>query len=290
MKILLTGANGQLGRCIKDRIPREWHLDAMGSEQLDITDKQQVIQVITSLSPDIIINAAAYTAVDKAESEPLLADNVNSQGVGFLASVAKKQGARLIHISTDYVFDGVKATPYNELDTSAPINVYGRTKLAGEQVIVTTLPNAVIIRTSWVFSEYGNNFVKTMLKLGKERKQLNIINDQRGCPTYAGDLAQAIIELIKNHQQAHGVYHYCGSNDVSWYDFAELIFEIAVNEHVLPAKPSITKIATSEYPTPAKRPQHSLLDCSKLFELGIRKSDWEKSLRAVIKKLNADAI
>lgn len=285
MKILLTGANGQLGRCIQDRIPQEWHLDVMDSGLLDITDKQQVMQRVAQCSPDIIINAAAYTAVDKAESESLQAEKVNAQGAKFLALAAKEHQARLIHISTDYIFDGSQSTPYSEVDIPTPVNVYGKTKFAGEQAIESILTNAVIIRTSWVFSEYGNNFVKTMLKLGQERQHLTIIHDQRGCPTYAGDLAQTIIELIQNHPQAQGIYNYCGASDVSWYEFSELIFDIAVSDNWLLTRPYIEKITTSEYPTPAKRPQYSLLDCSKLLNLGIERSDWKKSLCKVVKSL-----
>lgn len=205
MRVLLTGAYGQLGRCLLDRVPAEWILLACGSAELDITDRPAVERVVKKFRPDVIINAAAYTAVDKAETDRIRAMKVNAIGPENLAIAAHQQGARLIHLSTDYVFDGSKKTPYTESDLPCPINFYGLSKWEGEKRVFSVLPDAVVIRTSWVFSEYGANFVKTMLRLAETRSEISVVNDQFGCPTYAGDLAQAIITLA-SRAEAAGVY------------------------------------------------------------------------------------
>lgn len=281
MKILLTGAKGQLGRCFQDRLPSEWEIWATDCDELDITDIGQVEQAVEHFQPDAIVNAAAYTAVDKAESEPELAELINVAGPANLASVANKQHIRLVHVSTDYVFDGKATQPYTETSSTNPLSVYGRTKLAGEQAVMKTAPDSIIVRTAWVFSEYGNNFVKTMLRLAKERDTLSIVNDQRGCPTYAGDLAQAIIELLQQ-QAKGGIYHYCGDREVSWYEFAEVIFDVAANKSVLARKPILAPITTEQYPTPAHRPGFSTLACNNVKQLSIDLSNWEKALEKVI--------
>ncbi|MEI7266427.1 dTDP-4-dehydrorhamnose reductase [Pectobacterium versatile] len=281
MRILLTGANGQLGRCFQDRLPAEWEILATDSAELDITEIEHVERTVKQFKPDAIVNAAAYTAVDKAESEPELAAKINVTGPENLAIVASKQGIRLVHVSTDYVFDGNATEPYSEDSATNPLSVYGKTKLAGEQAVAKASPEAIIVRTAWVFSEYGNNFVKTMLRLGKERDTLSIVNDQRGCPTYAGDLAQAIISLLDKNAEG-GIYHYCGDKEVSWYEFANTIFEMAKQQGVIDKVPLVTAIMTEQYPTPARRPQYSSLSCEKIKGLYITLSDWKRALKKTI--------
>lgn len=281
MKILLTGADGQLGRCFQDRLPAGWEILATDTAELDITDLARVEEVVKDLQPDAIVNAAAYTAVDKAESEPELAEKINAMGPENLAIVANKQGIRLVHVSTDYVFDGNATEPYSEDSATNPLSVYGKTKLAGEQAVAKASPEAIIVRTAWVFSEYGNNFVKTMLRLAKERDALGIVADQRGCPTYAGDLAQAIISLLEKNVEG-GIYHYCGDKEVSWYEFAQEIFAVATQKAVLSKAPALTSITTAQYPTPAHRPPYSTLAGEKTKALGIVLSDWKRALKKTI--------
>ncbi|KHT39458.1 dTDP-4-dehydrorhamnose reductase [Pectobacterium brasiliense] len=281
MKILLTGANGQLGRCFQDRLPTEWKILATDTAELDITDLARVEEIVKHFQPDAIVNAAAYTAVDKAESEPELAEKINVTGPENLAVVASKQGIRLVHVSTDYVFDGNATEPYSEDSATNPLSVYGKTKLAGEQAVTQAAPEAIIVRTAWVFSEYGNNFVKTMLRLAKERDTLSVVNDQRGCPTYAGDLAQAIISLLEKNAEG-GIYHYCGDKEVSWYEFAKAIFSVAEQKAVLNKTPALTPITTAQYPTPAHRPAYSTLTGGKIQALGIPLSDWQRALNKTI--------
>ncbi|AYH06440.1 dTDP-4-dehydrorhamnose reductase [Pectobacterium parmentieri] len=281
MRILLTGANGQLGRCFQDRLPAGWEFLATDCGELDITDIEQITRAVDQFKPDAIVNAAAYTSVDKAESEPELAEKINVTGPKYLAIVASKQGIRLVHVSTDYVFDGNASEPYNEDSATNPLSVYGKTKLAGEQAVTKVSPEAMIVRTAWVFSEYGTNFVKTMLRLAKERDTLNIVNDQRGCPTYAGDLAQAIISLLEKNAEG-GIYHYCGDEEVSWYEFAEEIFKVASKRNAISSAPILTAISTEEYPTPAKRPKYSTLDCFKINNFNITQSNWLKEINKII--------
>ncbi|MCA6954956.1 dTDP-4-dehydrorhamnose reductase [Pectobacterium polaris] len=281
MKILLTGANGQLGRCFQDRLPAEWEILATDSAELDITNLEHVERTVKQFKPDAIVNAAAYTAVDKAESEPELAAKINVTGPENLAIVASKQGIRLVHVSTDYVFDGNATEPYREDSVTNPLSVYGKTKLAGEQAVAKASSEAIIVRTAWVFSEYGNNFVKTMLRIGKERDALSIVGDQRGCPTYAGDLAQAIISLLDKNAEG-GIYHYCGDEEVSWYEFAEEIFKFAVQNSVLSKAPTLASITTQQYPTPAHRPVYSSLSGEKLKKQGVNFSGWRVALEKIV--------
>lgn len=287
MKVLITGAAGQLARCILDRISPEWTVLALSSSELDVSDYDQVHSVVSRLNPDIIINTAAYTAVDKAEGEPEKAANVNTNGPKFLAEAAAEHNARLYHISTDYVFDGKSKTPYIEDDKTNPLSAYGKTKLEGELAVLTANPQAIIIRTAWVFSEYGNNFVKTMLRLGRERSELNVINDQCGCPTYAGDLADAILTLIEKDRAQPGVYHFCGDSMTTWYGFAEAIFAEAAKQPAISVNPKLNPILTEQYPTPATRPFYSVLDCKKIEAMGIKRSDWRGQLKNVINKIVA---
>ncbi|MBG0751214.1 MULTISPECIES: dTDP-4-dehydrorhamnose reductase [Pectobacterium] len=284
MKILLTGANGQLGRCFQDRLPAGWQVWATDTAELDITDYAKVLVAVKEYQPDAIVNAAAYTAVDKAESEPELAALVNKTGPENLARAAKEVNASLVHVSTDYVFDGNATVPYIETDKTNPLGVYGKTKLEGEIAVSSVLPEAIIIRTAWVFSEYGNNFVKTMLRLAKERDELGIVADQRGCPTYAGDIAQAIIDLLK--QQAEGgIYHFSGDKEVAWDEFATAIFFTGIKLGLFKQVPVINSITTEQYPTPAQRPAYSSLNCMKIQNLNIKLSDWKTAILHILKKL-----
>ncbi|MEI7186245.1 dTDP-4-dehydrorhamnose reductase [Dickeya dianthicola] len=284
MKVLLTGANGQLGRCFQDRLPEGWSLLATDADALDITDEAQVLTTVKSWQPDAIVNAAAYTAVDKAESEPALAARINVAGPEYLARAARQLGARFIHVSTDYVFDGTATRPYSETDATHPLGVYGQTKLDGERAVLKVNPAAQIVRTAWVFSEYGNNFVKTMLRLGRERDSLGVVADQRGCPTYAGDIADAIINLLQQQADA-GLYHFCGDEEVSWHEFAGATFTLACEQQLLVRAPVVNAITTEQYPTPAARPAYSTLDCAKIARLGIRPSAWREALGVIIPKL-----
>jgi dTDP-4-dehydrorhamnose reductase len=288
MKVLLTGANGQLGHCFKDIFPSDWQLLATDSQQLDITDDLAVDNFVALHRPDVIVNAAAYTAVDKAEDEYELAYKVNAVGPKNLAIVAKKYQAKLVHVSTDYVFDGTKRSPYLEDDLTNPVNVYGETKRAGELFVLDNYSSAIVIRTSWVFSEYGNNFVKTMLKLGQTRSELTIINDQLGCPTYAGDIAKTILKMLMNDIQG-GIYHYCGDKYVSWFQFASKIFATANELNLMTNHNIIVKpILTSAYRTKAKRPLYSVLNMDKIKQLEIKGSDWNKALMDAIPRIHLE--
>ena len=284
MRVLLTGANGQLGRCLQDKISDDWNFLALNSSMLNISNSSAVYDIVSDFRPDFIINSAAYTAVDKAEEEIYISSKVNAHGSENLALAAKETGAKLVHISTDYVFDGAAKSPYVETDSVNPLGAYGRSKLAGELLVQLALPQAIIIRTSWVFSEYGNNFLKTMLRLGKEKDTLNIVADQKGCPTYAGDIAEAIISLIKNDAKG-GIYHYCGDKSTTWKEFAQEIFRQALEQNKLLRSPQLNSISTEQYPTPATRPAYSTLDTSKIQKLGIRPSDWQSAIGTVLAKL-----
>ena len=286
MKVLLTGANGQLGRCFIDRLPAGWEILATDSDSLDITDFEKVKKTTLTFLPDVIVNAAAYTAVDKAENDCEMAKLTNEQGPKNLALAAKIADCRLVHVSTDYVFDGLADTPYCENDTTNPLGVYGKTKLDGEIAVMVTQPEAIIIRTAWVFSEYGNNFVKTMLRLAQDRDVLGIVSDQRGCPTYAGDIAAAIIDLLKAGAEG-GIYHFCGDKDVTWSEFAELIFTSAFEQGLLARSPTVNAITTDQYPTPAQRPKYSLLNCEKIKACGVVLSQWQDRIGSVVRAVQS---
>ena len=293
MRILVTGKNGQLGKSInkivntgngKNNYQQDNEFIFVGREELDLSSESSISHYFDRSNKfDVIINCAAYTAVDKAEEEQELVNQVNHLAVKQLANIANEQKAKLIHISTDYVFDGESDKPYIETDTPNPINVYGKTKLAGEKALQAIMPtNAVIIRTSWVYSEFGNNFVKTMLRLGKERDEINVVSDQIGSPTYATDLANAILEIIKNKEfkeisQTTQIYHYSNEGEISWYEFAKEIFKIAeINCKVNP-------ITTQQYPTPARRPKNTLMSKDKIAEIfSVKIPDWKESLKACV--------
>lgn len=284
MKVLLTGAQGQLGHCFRDIFPSNWKLIALNHLQFDITDYSVVDRLLTIYKPEIIVNTAAYTAVDNAEIEQELAYKVNVLGSKNIAIASNKHNVRLFHISTDYVFDGNKKTPYLETDFTNPINIYGKTKRDGELVILENDPSAIIIRTSWLFSEYNNNFVKTMLKLAIEKNEITIVDDQLGNPTYAGDLAKAILDLFKKEIDG-GIYHYCGNVSTTWYLFAKEIFDIALKQGLLSHIPKISPIHSKDYNTKASRPLFSVLSTKKLGKYGIKNSDWQKKLETCISKI-----
>jgi len=287
MKILITGKNGQVGSCLVDLLEAQTELTflALDREELDITDATQVNKVVAEFKPNIIINAAAYTAVDKAEQESELANAINRDGPQNLAQAANKVNAAIIHISTDYVFDGDSAESYTESDLTSPQGEYGRSKLAGEQAVAQTCPKHIILRTAWVFGEHGNNFVKTMLRLAKTRDTLGVVADQFGGPTYAGDIAKAILAIAKqliDGNQTYGIYHYSGFPHVSWHTFAEKIFDIALEQDVLKQSIQVNPITTKDYPTPAKRPANSRLNCDKIHNaFGIQQSDWQAALTQI---------
>jgi dTDP-4-dehydrorhamnose reductase len=292
MRILLTGKNGQLGRCFQDVLKGTNHeLHAYGSDALNIADAQQIIDVVQQIKPDIIVNAAAYTAVDKAESDAKNAYLVNSTGPELLAIQAAVLNIPFIHISTDYVFDGNAIEPYQSGDKTNPQSVYGSSKLAGELALAEVLEEYVVLRTSWVFSQYGNNFVKTMVRLAKERDELGVVADQYGCPTYAGDLAQAVLQICNQYEQGKnipaGVYHYCGDTPTSWHGFARAILCLAKENGLIKHTPMLKAISTDAHPTPAKRPVYSIMKDETLPLFGIVPSDWFAGLNSILKEYNA---
>lgn len=288
MKVLLTGSEGQVGRSLTAKWQGKAQLLALSRAQLDITDRDAVLAQVAAFQPQIIVNAAAYTAVDKAENDVQLAEAVNHHAVRYLAQAAAACDAALLHISTDYVFSGTQTNPYVETDAVDPQGVYGKSKAAGEQAALQTHPRTIVLRTAWVFGEYGQNFVKTMLRLGRERDTLSVVDDQFGAPTYAGDIADALItisgHIADNAPLEYGIYHYSGAPYVSWCGFARAIFAAAVAQGVLPKAPQVNAIATADYPTPATRPANSRLNLDKIRRVfGIAPSDWQKALQALHK-------
>lgn len=279
--VLVTGANGQLGRCLQDvgkQYP-EIRFHNLGREHLPIQDLALTDTIVETLKPDVIINAAAYTAVDKAETEKEEANLVNGFAVGNLAAAAKRVGSRFIHVSTDYVFNGKGTEPYKEEDTNTdPVNAYGQSKLLGEQLAMQENPDTVIIRTSWVYSPYGKNFVKTMVSLMVQRPEVKVVADQIGAPTSAADLAEAIVQIGRFKHWIPGIFHYCNKAEISWYQFAAKIKEIKTLNGC-----TLYPITTEDFPTPAKRPAYSCLDCSKLLAAyGIELKPWIPSLERVL--------
>lgn len=284
MKILLAGMKGQLGQELHPMLVKLGDVTWVDRETLDLSQPDMIRQVIAEVKPELIVNACAYTAVDKAESEPELAMAVNGTGVGILAAEALKLGARLIHVSTDYVFDGSQSHPYQETDPPNPIGVYGQSKLAGEQAIQQIGGDYIIIRTAWVYGIGGvGNFVKTMLRLGSSRDEVRVVMDQVGSPTWTKDLAEAIVCMIQKSPES-GIYHYTNSGVCSWYDFAIAIFEEAKALGFPLQVQRVVPITTAEYPTPAKRPAYSVLSHRKISAvLGTHPPHWRQSLRLMLK-------
>lgn len=287
-QILVTGGSGQLGselKYLKGEFA-DWEFDFRSSQELDVTDAEAIEQALSTIRYQYLINCAAYTAVDKAEADIDRAYAINAQGVESLAKACAKYGVKLIHVSTDFVFDGKEHRPYQETDTVHPIGVYGASKEQGERLALEANPSSIIIRTSWLYSSFGGNFVKTMRRLGTERAELSVIFDQVGTPTYARDLAKAILEGIENGRfsQTQGVFHYSNEGVASWYDFAIAIMELSgLSCQVRP-------INTFEYPTPAQRPHYSVLDKRKFkTTFGTSIPYWRDSLKACIQTLNNES-
>lgn len=280
--ILVTGANGQLGKEMKELESAYpgFRFIFLSREDLPIHHFELVRNFFKGYKPQYLVNCAAYTAVDKAETERDLAFQVNGEAVGVLAAVCKEYGTKFLHISTDYVFDGNGTVPYKTDAATNPQSVYGASKLQGEQEAMQFNPDSIIIRTSWVYSTYGKNFVKTMRKLMSEREDLNVVNDQTGSPTYAADLAEVIMQIIAGDKWVPGMYHFSNTGVISWYDFAVAINELsglACRVHPIPS---------SQYPTPAKRPAYSVMDTAKLFStFGYTPKNWKDSLQVCLQKL-----
>lgn len=290
MRVLIAGAGGQVGHELLRLVPDGCEAVGLGSSELDIADAAQVAAVFERLQPQLVINAAAYTAVDKAESEPERAWAVNRDGVAHLAQAAERLGIPVLHISTDYVFAGDASEPYRETDPTGPTGVYGASKLAGEQALAVNCSRHIILRTSWVFGAHGNNFVRTMLRLGREREELGVVADQRGCPTSAASIARTIwalgVECRDRGSLPWGLYHFSGTPACSWHEFALVVFRQAHVQGLLKRVPHVRAIATRDYPTPATRPAWSVLDCGKLREtLGIVQADWREELAQVLRGL-----
>lgn len=272
--VLVTGQNGQLGSELKMLSEENNQYDYVFTDvaELDITNAEKVTFFFEKYKPTVCINAAAYTAVDKAETEKDLALKINAEAVGNLAENCAKVNARFIHVSTDYVFDGTASTPYMEDHPVSPVNFYGESKLRGEEIALAKLPSTVIIRTSWVYSFFGHNFVKTMLRLMKERESIQVVNDQFGSPTYAADLAATIMQIAAMQSVSGGIYHFSNEGIISWFDFATAIRDIAGLQC------EVKPIDSSGFPTPAKRPAYSAMNKGKIKSLGIELKDWRESL------------
>lgn len=289
MRVLITGCNGQVGYYLTEQLKNKLDVKllALDRNSLDITDEAAVKAIVRDFKPSVIINAAAHTAVDKAEEEIDLSYAINRDGPKYLAEAAQKLDALIVHISTDYVFSGDKIGEYHEDDVTGPLSIYGESKLAGEKAIQVACSKYIILRTAWVFGGHGNDFVKTMLRLAADRDELSIIGDQFGGPTYAGDVAAALIEIAtqvhKNNSIRYGIYHFSGFPYVSWFGFAQAIFHEAKELNILNKIPKVSNITTEQYPTAAKRPANSKLATGKISEyFGIKASDWQEKLANIV--------
>jgi dTDP-4-dehydrorhamnose reductase len=281
-KILVTGANGQLGKELKKIAPSFPPFDFifLSKEDLPIHHFEMVRHYFNTYQPQYCINCAAYTAVDRAEQEKERVFQINGEAVGVLAAICKEHHTQLVHISTDYVFNGTATEPYKEDSPTNPQSVYGASKLEGEKQALQYNPDSIIIRTSWLYSEYGKNFVKTMAKLMKEKEEINVVNDQFGSPTYAADLAEAVMQIISLPEWQAGIYNFSNEGIINWYDFAVAIKEL------IGSNCKINPIPTSQYPAPAKRPAYSVLDKTKIQKtFGIQLKDWKESLATCLAKI-----
>ena len=289
-KILLIGSTGQVGQELLTTLKPLGELVALTRQKLDLTQANQIKETITSIKPDIIVNAAAYTAVDRAESDSETAMTINGVAPKVMAQTAKEIDARLVHISTDYVFDGNNHTPYLEEDKTNPLGVYGKSKLLGEKGVTENCDRSIILRTAWVYGSRGHgNFVKTMLRLGADREELKVVADQIGSPTWSSEIANAIANLIKpEHDVASGIYHFTNSGVASWYDLAIAIFEEAAQLGYPLKIKSVLPITTAEFPTPTQRPNYSVLSKGKYTEaVGIYPPHWRESLRQMLRELQS---
>lgn len=282
MKWLITGRNGQLGRCLSGLLSTEADAEtvAMSRDELDIADLTQIERVLDEVAPDILVNAAAYTAVDAAEEDEETASLINGVGPGYLAKACNARGIRLVHVSTDYVFDGAASTPYREDTVPDPQGAYGRTKLAGEQAVLNADPSALIVRTAWVFSEHGKNFLKTMLRLA-DRDELTVVDDQKGCPTDALSLAKAILAGVR--QNLSGIAHYTDSPACTWADFAEEIFSVAQDIGLITQRPTVRRISSKEFASKVARPGYSVLANNRIDH----RAEWRSGTRRVLEALAA---
>lgn len=284
MRVLVAGRSGQLARALAARLPAEGHeVIALEPPRLDLADRASLAAAVAAVAPDLVINAAAYTAVDRAEDEPGRARAVNAEGAGWLAAAAAARGVPFLHVSTDYVFDGLKGSPYLEDDPPNPVGVYGATKAEGERLVLAANPRSVVLRTAWLCSPHGSNFVRTMLRLAQEREELRVVADQHGAPTFADDLAEAAARLAPRLVAApagdasFGLFHLCGAPYTTWHGFArEILDQAARRGH---PRPRLVPIATADYPTRARRPPDGRLDCTRIGLVhGIAPADWRLSL------------
>jgi dTDP-4-dehydrorhamnose reductase len=282
VKVLLTGAQGQLGRCLTESAPTGTDLVETDIAELDLADSERLMSGLIDIAPELIINAGAFTAVDRAEEEIESATRVNDTAVGVIAGYCNSAGCELIQVSTDYVFDGTKRSPYLPDDPAKPLSVYGRTKLGGENAALGGCDSSWVIRSSWAYSEYGQNFVKTMLRLTKERKQIEVINDQRGSPTYARHLAAAIWRLAEVKPAAR-ILHCTDAGELSWYDFAEAIFAEGASLGLIDRAPTLIPVSSSDYNAAATRPAYSVLDNEMTNDLlGIEQMHWRVALQTML--------
>ncbi|MGR5444054.1 dTDP-4-dehydrorhamnose reductase [Vibrio jasicida] len=288
IRVVVIGSRGQVGTCLVSQLTQraDVELFTFDRQELDITDSNSVTSCVESVQPHVIINAAAYTAVDKAEQDSQQCYAVNADAVENLAKAASKVDALMLHISTDYVFDGESDKPYKELDAENPQSVYGKSKLEGEKNVVAFCSRYAVLRTSWVFGEVGNNFVKTMLRLSSTRDEIGVVDDQVGAPTYAGDIASVLItmmdKMLRSDDDLSGIYHYSGAPYVSWFQFAEEIFSNVASQIGSDKKIVVNPIPTHEYPTPAKRPPDTRLDCRKIEKVfSITPSLWQNALKNI---------
>ncbi|MBD3845147.1 dTDP-4-dehydrorhamnose reductase [Bosea sp. SSUT16] len=293
LRIAVTGWTGQVVRAMLERVPAGVEVIALRRPELDLADHRTIAPALRSARPDVIVNAAAYTAVDQAESEPELAMRINGGAAGEAAHAAAALGIPVIQLSTDYVFDGTLGRPYREDDATGPISAYGASKLAGEQAVAAATANHAVLRTAWIYSPFGKNFVKTMLRLAETRDEVGVVADQQGCPTSALDIADAIFAVARNLAERpgevplRGIFHMAARGEAAWADVAEAIFAERAR---LGGKPvAVKRIATTDYPTPARRPANSRLDSTKLAAThGVRLPQWQDSLSACVKRLLAD--
>lgn len=279
MRILLTGAKGQIGQSFKQQKPEDWEMIAADSHTLDITDERAVGNMVKNFEPDVIINAAGYVNLEAAEQNPEAVFAVNARGSCTLARAAAQAGIRFLHVSSDFVFDGTQRTPYSETDAPNPLSTYAKSKLAGELLALAENPDSTIIRSSWVFSEYGNNIVPELVRRAYRDERIEMPTDKIGCPTYAGDLAHLIIQLAQDRQMPRGIFHYCGNTAVNRYEFAQLVLQ-----QLNAIKPIRAQLVASPVPsyeiTP--RPSHSILSCEKIRDLGYELSDWQTALKRIL--------